>query len=143
MEPFDLPLLALTHRPDLNVLIGRWGFQPDPAELPAQYERLEAAALKHRAQYWLQDIRRRSLSDPQISRWLFDSFFPRLAQLLGGRLRVAYLANPTLHAHILSDTLYVPPSAYDGQPHAVAFFGDEGEALAWLLAAQARPEPQP
>lgn len=125
-------LLDLTYRPDLQILIGRWGYQPDPAELPAEYQRLEAVALTHGAQYWLQDIRRRSLNDPQISRWLLDTFFPDMAQRLGGRLRVAYLVSPTLHAHILADTRYVPPASYAGLPHAVAFFGEEGAALAWL-----------
>ena len=132
MNP-DLPeLLQLTYRPDLDVLIGRWGYQPETAELPTQYEKLEAAALAHGAQYWLQDIRRRTLNDPATSRWLLDSFFPRMAQALGGRLRVAYLASPSLYAHIMAEEMYVPPTAYDGRPHTVAFFGDEGAALAWL-----------
>ena len=132
MEPLTPELLQLTYRADLDVLIGRWGYQPAPDELPAQYERLEALALAHRARYWLQDIRRRSLNDPQTSRWLLDSFFPRLAQALDGQLRVAYLASPTLYNHILAEPMYVPAAAYDGRPHAVAFFGDEAQALAWL-----------
>ena len=38
-------LLHLTPRPDLGILVGRWGFQPDPALLPAAYEALTAEAL--------------------------------------------------------------------------------------------------
>ena len=133
MLPTPAPeLLQLTYRPDLEVLIGRWGYQPDPAALPAEYERLEAAALQHQARHWLQDIRRRSLNDPATTRWLLDVFFPDMARRLGGQLRVAYLASPALYAHILADSGYVPASAYAGLPHAVAFFGNEGEALAWL-----------
>ena len=132
MNPQLPELLQLTYRADLAVLIGRWGYQPDAAVLPAEYQRLEAAALACQARRWLQDIRRRSLNDPAISRWLLDTFFPEMAQQLGGQLRVAYLVSPTLHAHILSETMYVPPSAYEGLPHTVAFFGDEGQALAWL-----------
>lgn len=125
-------LLQLAYRPDLEVLIGRWGYQPEPNALAAEYQRLEAVAIEHQARRWLQDIRRRSLNDPQTTRWLLDTFFPDMARQLGGQLRVAYLVGPDLHARILAETNFLPVSAYAGLPHAVAFFGDEGVALAWL-----------
>ncbi|MEJ7659617.1 MAG: hypothetical protein WKG07_08315 [Hymenobacter sp.] len=72
----ELPeLLHLTYRADLEVLIGRWGYQAAEAELPAEYARLEAAALAHGSGRWLQDIRRRSLNYPETSRWLLAEFF--------------------------------------------------------------------
>lgn len=133
MSPDAAPeLLQLTYRPDLEVLIGRWGYQPDPAALPAEYERLTAAALAHGTRRWLQDIRRRTLNDPETSRWLLADYFPSMAQRLGGRLGVAYLVSPTLQAHILAESTFVPLAAYDGRPFAVGFFGDEGEATNWL-----------
>ncbi|MGI4873694.1 MAG: hypothetical protein ACRYFX_21255 [Janthinobacterium lividum] len=125
-------LLQLTYRPDLEVLIGRWGYQPEPAALAAEYQRLEVVALECKSRRWLQDIRRRSLNDPETSRWLLDTFFPDMARRLGGKLRVAYLVGPVLHARILTEAAFLPPSAYENLPHAVAFFGDEGAALAWL-----------
>ena len=135
MNPNAAPeLLQLTYRPDLEVLIGRWGFQPDPAALPAEYERLKAAALAHGTRCWLQDIRRRSLNDPQITQWLLTEYFPDMAHLLGGRLRVAYLVSPTLHQAILAQPAYLPPEAYVSRPYVVAFFGEEGAAIDWLRA---------
>ena len=125
-------LLHLAYRPDLDVLIGRWGYQPEPGALSAEYQRLQAMALECHARHWLQDIRRRSLNDPATTRWLLDVFFPDMARQLGGQLRVAYLVGPALHAHILAEAAFVPASAYAGLPHAVAFFGDEGAALTWL-----------
>ena len=126
------PLLDLVFRPDLALLIGRWGYQPEPAALPAQYERLTASALAHGARHWLQDIRRRTLNDPATTRWLLTDYFPDLARRLGGQLRVAYLVSPTLHAHILAEPGFVATEDYVNQPFAVAFFGDEGAAVAWL-----------
>lgn len=136
MNPTDATpeLLQLTYRADLEVLIGRWSYQPDPAALPAEYERLTAAALTHQARCWLQDIRRRTLNDPQITQWLLTDYFPDLARRLGGRLRVAYLVSPTLHEHILAQPGFAPAETYAGRPFAVAFFGEEGAALDWLRA---------
>ena len=134
MTPYATPdLLQLTYRPDLEVLIGRWGYQPEPAALAAEYERLAAAAQAHGARYWLQDIRRRSLNDPHITQWLLTEYFPDMAYRLGGRLRVAYLVSPALHAVILAQPGFVPVESYAGRPFAVAFFGDEGGAIDWLL----------
>lgn len=133
MSPDAAPeLLQLSYRPDLDILIGRWGYQPAPAALPAEYERLTAAALAHGTRRWLQDIRRRTLNDPDISHWLLTEYFPLMAQRLGGRLGVAYLVSPALQAHILADPAFVPLAAYEGRPFAVGFFGDEGEATKWL-----------
>lgn len=127
-------LLSLTYRADLAVLIGRWGYQAAEAELPAEYARLEAAALAHGARRWLQDIRRRSLNYPDTTRWLLHEFFPGMARRLGGgQLRVAYLVSPALQAHMYAEPTFVPLEAYAGRPFAAGFFGDEGAAIEWLL----------
>ena len=127
-------LLDITYRHDLAVLIGRWGYQPEAAALPTEYERLAEAALAYNAQCWLQDIRRRTLNDPQITQWLLTEYFPGMARRLGGRLRVAYLVSPTLHQLILAQPGFLPAEAYTDRPFTVSFFGEEGAAIAWLQA---------
>ena len=134
------PLLQLAYRADLHVLVGRWGYQPAPHELPPVYQQVQALALAHDCRCWLQDIRRRTLNDPSTTRWLLQDFFPGMARRLGGRLYVAYLVGPTLHEAIVSQPDFVAAEAYDGQPFAVSFFGDEGAAMQWL---QARPADAP
>ena len=134
------PLLQLAYRPDLNVLVGRWGYQPAPHELPPVYKEVQEQAVAHGCRFWLQDIRRRTLNDPATTRWLLQDFFPRMARRLGGRLYVAYLVGPALHAANVSQPDYVSAESYDGQPFAVSFFGDEGAAMQWL---QARPADAP
>lgn len=131
-----LPLLHLTPRPDLGILIGRWGYQPDPVELPAAYDLLTDTVLRANCRYWLQDIRRRTLNDPRVTQWLLTEYFPDMARRLGGRLCVAYLISPTLHRLIVQAPGFVPLSAYDNQPFAVGFFGDEGAAIHWLQTQQ-------
>lgn len=126
------PLLQLAYRPDLGVLVGRWGYQPAPHELPAVYQQVEALALEHNCCGWLQDIRRRTLNDPDTTRWLLQSFFPNMARRLGRRLYVAYLLGPMLHEAIVGRDGYIPAEASDNEPFAVSFFGDEGAAMQWL-----------
>ena len=134
------PLLQLTYRPDLHILVGRWSYQPDPHELPPAYQQVQELAMKHQCRCWLQDIRRRSLNDPATTSWLLKDFFPEMARRLGGRLYVAYLVGPALREAIMSRPDYIPAEATDEHPFAVSFFGDEGEAMQWL---QARPADAP
>ncbi|GAA3938823.1 hypothetical protein [Hymenobacter algoricola] len=129
-------LLHLTHRTDLGIFVGRWGYQPTAAALPAVYQELKQQALAAGCPFWLQDIRRRSFNDPEVTQWLLTEFFPEMGHLLGGRLSVAYLVGPTLMEAILAGPGFVGPAAYDGQPFVIAFFGDEGDAISWLNQQQ-------
>ena len=132
-----MSLLDLTLRSDLDVLLGRWHHEPnDAAELPACYDRLAAQALASGCRFWLQDLRRRTLNDPETTHWLLTEFFPSMSQQLGGRLHVAYLFSPTLHQHIVQSPDYAPPEAFAERPYSLNFFGDEGAAIQWLLNSQ-------
>jgi len=131
-----LPLLQLAFRPDLNIPVGRWGYQPQPRELPAVYQQVQELAVEHGCRFWLQDIRRRTLNDPQTTLWLLNNFFPDVARRLGGRLFVAYLVGPTLHQTIISQPGFVSAEAYADKPFVLSFFGDEGAAIQWLQAQQ-------
>ncbi|GAB3826421.1 hypothetical protein [Hymenobacter jeollabukensis] len=137
--PAPPPLLHTAYRADLDLLVSRWSYQPDPALLPPAYEELTAQAQACGCRFWLQDIRRRTLNDPAITRWLLTEYFPQMARRLGGRLAVAYLTGPALLEALLNGPGYLPPSAYEQQPFVVAFFGDEGEAIRWLQTEQRRP----
>ena len=130
------PLLQNTYRPDLDVLVGRWGYQPAPELLPAAYEQLTREALAVGCRFWLQDIRRRTLNDPETTIWLLTTYFPTMARRLGGRLFVAYLVGPSLHESIIKQPGYVSAEAYDDKPFAISFFGDEGAAIRWLQIQQ-------
>ena len=130
------PLLQMAYRPDLNILVGRWGYQPDPHELPPVYKQVQELAVEHKCRFWLQDIRRRTLNDPHTTEWLLNDFFPRMARRLGGRLFVAYLVGPTLHEAIVRQPGFVSAEAYDDKSFAISFFGDEGAAIRWLQIQQ-------
>ena len=132
------PLLQLAHRPDLDILVCRWNYQPKSRELPAVYLQLQAMAMQEHSRFWLQDIRRRSANDPRTTHWLLESFLPDMARSLGGRLFVAYLVGPTLHEIILNQPGFVTAEGYDDKPFAISFFGDEGAAIKWLQLQQER-----
>lgn len=136
--PTDIPspLIDFSHRDDLDILVSRWGYQPDPRELPAVYQQMTDAALEKQARFWLQDIRRRTLNDPATTEWLLTKYFPEMAHRLGGRLFVAYLVGPALHESIINQPGYISAEAYDDKPYAISFFGDEGAAIRWLQIQQ-------
>jgi hypothetical protein len=96
------------------------------------YAQLAEAGLRDGSRFWLQDIRRRSLNDPDVTQWLLAEYFPNLAAQLGGRLYVAYLVGPDLHQHIISGPAFLPVASYHDKPFVVAFFGNEGDAFEWL-----------
>ena len=130
------PLIEFSYRSDLDILVSRWGHQPDPHELPAVYQQMRDVALRENARFWLQDIRRRTLNDPHTTEWLLNTYFPEMARRLNGRLFVAYLVGPTLHQSIVTQPDYVSAEAYDDKPFAISFFGDEGAAVRWLQIQQ-------
>ncbi|WP_187311630.1 hypothetical protein [Hymenobacter sp. BT188] len=131
-------LLETTYRSDLNLFVGRWGYQPPVEALPHTYKQLTQSALATGCRFWLQDIRRRTLNDPAITRWLFTEYFLDMAAQLGGRLYVAYLTSPTLLETIINGPGYEVPDGSDNQPFAVSFFSNEGDAMEWLSQAQTR-----
>ncbi|WP_426058627.1 hypothetical protein [Hymenobacter sp. B1770] len=133
----SLPLLQLTPRPDLGILVGRWGFQPEPTLLPTAYEQLAEAALRDDCHFWLQDIRRRTSNDPNTTTWLLAEYFPSMATRLKARLSVAYLVGPDLHRHIVNGPDFVPVELYNDKPFTIGLFGDEGQAIRWLQEQQA------
>ncbi|HEX8426576.1 hypothetical protein [Hymenobacter sp.] len=120
------------HRSDLDILVGRWSHQPQAAQLPAAYDQLTREVLACGCRAWLQDIRSRTLNDPHTTQWLLTEYFPQMARQLGGRLVVAYLTSPTLMELIVNGPGYRTPGAYTTEPYIIAFFDNEGEALAWL-----------
>lgn len=131
------PLLELTPRPDLGVLLGRWQYQPEqPAALRPCYQELLDVALATNCRFWLQDLRRRADTDQQTKHWLLGEYYPTVARHLGQRLYVAYLFSPALHRLIVEAPDYAPPEAYAGLPYALDFFGEEGAAIRWLQSHQ-------
>jgi hypothetical protein len=130
------PLIDFTYRADLDILVSRWAYQPDPHELPAVYQQMCEMALRKKARFWLQDIRRRTLNDPYTTEWLLNKYFPDMARRLNGRLYVAYLLNPALHESIVNRPGYISAEAYDNKPFATSFFSDEGAAIRWLQIQQ-------
>ena len=135
--PQDQPLQELTLRPDLNVLFGRWLYQPDsPTALRPCYQQLADLALTANCRFWLQDLRRRATPDQDTKEWLLTEYYPGVARQFGQRLYVAYLFSPAMYRQIVEAPDYAPPQAYTGQPYALDFFGSEGEAIQWLQSWQ-------
>ena len=133
---YPSPLLNFAYRADLDILVGRWGYQPDPRELPAVYQQLTDVALENRAGSGCRTFAAAPSTTPPPRTGCSASTFPDMARRLGGRLFVAYLVGPALHEAIISQPDYVSAEAYDDKPYAISFFGDEGAAIRWLQIQQ-------
>ncbi|TGE21204.1 hypothetical protein E5K00_12975 [Hymenobacter aquaticus] len=57
-------LLTLSYHSDLNIFVGRWGYQPTLEQLPEAYALLRRQTVALGSRFWLQDIRRRVFNDP-------------------------------------------------------------------------------
>jgi hypothetical protein len=124
---------TLAYLPDQHILIGRWLRLVMLDELQAHYQELLEAALAHgNCRHWLLDVRRRHINDPDVVRWFGEDFGPRLPELLGQPVVVAYFAmvgqdvattDPALWENIRQGSL---------QGVAYCYFDQESAAMSWL-----------
>lgn len=133
----DTPdFLALSHRPDLEVLVGRWMRVISLAEMCHGYELLLQAATQYRCRQWLIDARRRNNTDQQGAVWMVQDFLPRLHGQLGGRTALAYLLPPVHLRDPQADAAFPPASFFEGKPFVAERFTEERMALNWLQQIQ-------
>lgn len=133
----DTPdFLALSHRPDLEVLVARWMRVITLAEMQYGYELLLQAATQHCCRQWLIDARRRNNTDREGAVWMVQEFLPRLHGQLGGRTALAYLLPPPHLRDQQADAAFPPTSFFDDKPFVADRFTDERTALDWLQQKQ-------
>ncbi|WBA41033.1 hypothetical protein [Hymenobacter canadensis] len=133
----DTPdFLALSHRPDLQVLVARWMRVISLAEMRQGYELLLLAAAQHRCRQWLIDARRRNNTDREGAIWMVQEFLPRLQGQLGGRTALAYLLPPVHLRDQQADAAFPPARFFDDKPFVAERFTDERQALDWLQQVQ-------
>lgn len=138
MSPLFQEALALTYRPDLNVLFLRW---PQPVyALPAKdvYQQVLALAQETSARFWLFDVRSRGPLSPEDAQWVCETFYPQLHAEGGLAIHISYLFSPS-HAEDdatlqLIQKLRTEP--WFGQEVELEHFTSETEALLWLKRCQ-------
>ena len=131
--PASADFLHLAHRPDADLLIGRWLRSVSEPELRAGYAALREAALAHRCRRWLVDARRRVDRSRNAPEWVVTGFLPQVQHELDAALRVAFLVLPQ-HLRELHTGAAAPLASPAGAPFQFARFIDEGAANAWLAA---------
>ncbi|RAK64170.1 hypothetical protein [Hymenobacter edaphi] len=127
MSTAPTDFIDLSFRTDLGLLFSRWLRSTSDAEVRLGYEAALAVAAPYGARYWLLDMRRRGPASLAATRWVIETFLPRLAEYFPQRVYLAYLLSPS---HL---TDFVPA----GRPallncYEVALFSDEAAALHWL-----------
>ncbi|TGE20304.1 hypothetical protein E5K00_20060 [Hymenobacter aquaticus] len=126
--------VELTLREDLGTLLGRWLRQVSGEEVRQGYEATLRVAAPQRVRYWLLDLRRRGTITEESTEWVLSAFLPRLANLLGGRVYLAFLMSP---AHLSNvDQENGAPLVSSADCH-VRLFSDEGAAAEWLARRRA------
>lgn len=138
--------LALTYRPDLHLLVGRWQRPVTGAELRQGYRATLALAQAVGCPYWQLDLRGRNAPDADARRWLTQQFVPALATQLGEPAYLGYLLSPQLLGEMQANEaalnaaarLVAAVAAPAGPAQQVAFFAEEGALTAWLTQCQHR-----
>lgn len=134
--PSPVPLVDLSYRPDLHVLVVRWMGPTTDDETRRVYRHLEQADA-HQCRYWLLDARRRPSSGAAVTRWMLDEFAPLVSAHFGGLLYFSYLISP---AHLPAAEGFrqeaVVPRA-SSLPYRLHYASQENDAIEWLLHAQA------
>jgi hypothetical protein len=136
MSDFQPDYLAISYRPDLRVLVGRWMRPVTLPEMQAGYELLLEAAITHQCQEWLLDVRRRFNTDREGAHWMTTEFLPAVARRMGGRTYLAYLLAPLLLRDQSADDAFPTPESMVAAPFLGVRFTDEREAIEWLLAVR-------
>lgn len=142
IRPLPAPeFLSLVHRDDLGILLGRWTRSINLTESRRGYASILEAAQSQQARFWLLDIRRRPRVDNDNVTWLLTDYYPRLPQLLGGTVYLAYLLAPELKRELEGGGLMPEDEQYRNQPFQMGKFTSEQEAVAWLQTRQQAEKP--
>ena len=136
--PASADFLHLTHRPDADLLIGRWLRSVSEPELRAGYAALREAALAHRCRRWLVDARRRVDRSRNAPEWVVTDFLPQVQRELDAALRVAFLVLPNHLHEVENDLEHSETRPAPGSLFQFARFIDEGAANAWLDQQRAK-----
>ncbi|MFC6996182.1 hypothetical protein [Rufibacter roseus] len=138
MSPLFLDAIALTHRPDLDVLFLRW---PQPVydfTVREVYQQVLELAEATNARYWLFDIRSRGPLSDADSHWVRNEFYPTLHEKFDHITHVAYLLTPA-HAEdhfTIKAAEESRKQSWYGKCADFEGFTSETEALHWLKKCQ-------
>ncbi|MFB9863348.1 hypothetical protein [Rufibacter immobilis] len=138
MSPLFLDAIALTYRPDLDVLFLRW---PQPVYALATrevYQQVLELARETSARYWLFDVRSRGPLSAEDAQWVMESFYSALHGQLPHIAHVAYLVTPA-HTEDLQTTKVIEEmrtQPWYGQGADFEVFTSETDALHWLKTCQ-------
>ncbi|QHL87749.1 hypothetical protein GU926_10035 [Nibribacter ruber] len=138
MSPTFLDAIALTHRPDMDVLFLRWP-QPVYAFTPREvYTQVLELAQETKVRYWLFDIRSRGPLSLEDAQWVKEVFYPTLHEQINRHIYVAYLLTPG-HAEDPTTVAHAEElrqQEWFGQTASFEGFTSETDAMLWLKKCQ-------
>ncbi|GAB3243754.1 hypothetical protein GCM10027346_40850 [Hymenobacter seoulensis] len=127
---------SISYRPDLDILIVRWHQDASLAVLQEDYLATLATAQQYHCAKWLLDVRRREGTDPELSAWASQVFYPMAAsRLKPRRLCLAVLNSAYIYERFLNDPAhrkYVEYMLAPEREFSTHVFDDEAKAYQWL-----------
>jgi hypothetical protein len=133
--PSPSPLVDLSYRPDLHILVVRWLGPTTDEDTRQVYRHLEEVDV-NQCRFWLLDARRRPSSGPAVTRWMFDEFAPLVSAHFGGLLYFSYLISPAHLAAAEDFQRQVAATPNPALPYRLHYASEESAATQWLLQAQ-------
>ena len=134
----DAYSLHLAYRSDLDVFTARWLTDSVFATMRDEYEAVLLAEEAHRTHRWLFDVRRRPTTTAEAAQWVTADWLPRaVLATQPARLRLAFLVAPARAEALRLDAslrVIMEAALHPSHPYYLQWFGDEGEAVRWLMA---------
>ncbi|WP_303312626.1 hypothetical protein [Hymenobacter sp. BT730] len=138
MPPQEPATRTITYRPDLEILLVRWHADAELSVWQEDYHTMLAVAQQHACARWLLDVRRREGTDPALSAWASQTFYPFASQQVAPQLLcLAILTANPIYGRFADDPAqrqYVEYMLAEERPFLTQVFDDEAEALRWLQA---------
>ena len=134
----DLDYLNIYFQQDMDVLFCRWSTRVDYIQFKEGYHTSLFKARQYRSKFWLQDIRKRHISENDKATWYMEDFLPVLKNAFDQMTYIAYLMTPLQYQVLLQKNPLANQEMILSKCLTLNCFTSEHDALIWLQSYQVK-----
>lgn len=134
----DLDYLSIYFQQDMDVLFCRWNSRVDYMQFKEGYQTSLFMAKQYHSKFWLQDIRKRHISENDKVTWYKQEFLPVLKDAFDNMTYIAYLMTPLQYQVLLQKNPHAAQEVEMSEVLTLNCFTNEHDALMWLHQYQVK-----